>query len=415
MKSVIQIAAVILLVAATVCCIVWMFVFPTPRFPQPTGPFSIGTQTFAWTDASRPEPFTTDPDDRRQLAVQVWYPAREAGQPESYLASAEPLRVLAKRFRIPAFLLGNIARAPTHTFKDAVAAEGRFPVLVHPGGFSGFRNASQFWIEDLVSHGYVVIGLDEPGTSAATILSDGRIIDAADKSDYDQYMPLALFRAPELVPRLNGVSLPGGIVPYLADDLRFVLDQLDQLDRQDPVLAGHLDMVRAGVFGMSLGGYVAPEACARDQRFRACLAVDAGKTASVAAEGLTQPLMIISRDAEVMRDERRQAGGWPDAEIRHTTGAQRALFQNNRADAYFVTMNGMYHVNWTDAPIWSPLVRWLGLAGPIDPYEGFRQTNAYTLAFFDRHLKGKASPLLESPGSKGPHVRLETRQVGAVR
>jgi hypothetical protein len=224
-------------------------------------------------------------------------------------------------------------------------------------------------------------------------------------------MPMAPSHASNQSPTLNGVALPSGVIPFLADDLRFVLSQAEILDHDDPILAGHIDTGRAGVFGMSLGGYVAPEACYRDQRFRACLAVDAGKTAAVARDGLVQPLMIIGRDADVIRAERSNAGGWPEPEIAHTIDTQRAVFEHNRADAYYVTMNGMFHVNWTDAPIWSPIVRWGGLAGPIDPYRGFAETNAYTLAFFDRYLKGKPSPLLDETPGRQPDARLEVRRV----
>jgi hypothetical protein len=225
--------------------------------------------------------------------------------------------------------------------------------------------------------------MEQPGTAAAARLDDGTIAPLVDKSLYDLYMPLALSRSPEAVPVLNGVPLPGGIVPFLADDLIFVLDMLPTID---PELAPALDLDRVGVFGMSLGGYVGPEACRKDSRFKACLAVDSGHTAPVAERGLDQPLMIISRDADIMRDERRKAGGWPEAEIEHTVSSQRALFQHNRSDAYYVTMNGMHHVNWTDVPIWSPLIKLLGLSGPEDPYAGFAATSRCSVQFFETYL-----------------------------
>ena len=40
-------------------------VVPVFRFPQPTGPYAIGTQTYHWVDPARPDVFTADPDDRR--------------------------------------------------------------------------------------------------------------------------------------------------------------------------------------------------------------------------------------------------------------------------------------------------------------------------------------------------------------
>ena len=149
-------------------------------------------------------------------------------------------------------------------------------------------------------------------------------------------MALALSDAPDHTIDMNGVALAGGIIPFLADDMSFVLDQLQALNEDDPVLAGTLDLQHVGVFGMSLGGYIAPEACNRDKRFRACLAMDSGKSAIVARDGLDQPLMLISHDAEVMRQERSKAGGWPEPEIAHTISNQRALFDHNRGDAYYV-------------------------------------------------------------------------------
>src|SRR5215211_5509280 len=39
---------------------------PVFRFPHPGGPYEIGTLTYHWVDADRPEVFTADPDDRRE-------------------------------------------------------------------------------------------------------------------------------------------------------------------------------------------------------------------------------------------------------------------------------------------------------------------------------------------------------------
>jgi len=401
------IGAALVVVAAAV---VVLELFSTPRFPTPTGPYRVGTRIYpAWTDAARPEPFTGNPADHRQVVVQIWYPTQTEGPKQLYVEHRETLSPLAARFHVPAFLFRKIENAPTHAVLNAPAAEGRFPVLLNPTGFYGFRDVSLFWIEELASHGYVVVGMDQPGTAAATVLAAGQVIPAMSKSEFDRYMPLALSRSPNKAPILNGVPLPEGVIPFLAEDLRFVLGRVQALDREDPVLAGHLDGENSGVFGVSLGGYAGPEACRVDRRFRACLAVDAGQTAAVTREGLEQPLMIISRDADVMRAERAEAGGWPEPEIAHTIESQRALFAHNRGDAYYVTMNGMYHVNWTDAPIWTPIVRWIGLAGPIDPYRGFAQTNAYTLAFFDRYLKGQRSPLLDGTAGVLPGDRFEAR------
>jgi len=310
---------------------------------------------------------------------------------------------------VPAVLLGRLESAPTHAVRGARPdGGGPYPVLFNPTGFSGFHAANLFWIEELVSRGYVVVTIDQPGTSAAASLADGTVLPEMDKAKFDRFMPLAMSQGSDATLVMNGVPLPGGILPFLATDLSFVLDQLPNID---PEMTSTLDLGQVGVFGMSLGGYVGPEVCRLDSRFKACLAVDAGKSAAVAEKGLAQPLMLISRDAEIMREERSKAGGWPEDEIAQTISSQRALFDHNRGDAYYVTMNGMYHVNWTDAPIWSPLVRWLGLAGPIDPYHGFAATNLCTVSFFDRYLKADVSVDICSAGSQPDIARFDVRKV----
>jgi len=241
------------------------------------------------------------------------------------------------------------------------------------------------------------------------VFPDGRVVPAMAREEFRRYMPLALASEPEARPVLNGVPLPGGVIPYLAQDLSFVLGELARLDVEDPVLAGHVDLERAGSFGVSLGSYVTAEACRRDERLKACLVADSGHTREVAGEGLRQPVMVMSRSEASFLRERERAGGWPDEEIRHTLEDQEALFARSAGDAYYLEVDAMFHVNWTDAPVLSPLVRWTGLAGPIDPYRGFALVNAYTVAFFDRYLKGAQQTLLQAPSLDWPEVRLRSR------
>ncbi len=45
-----------------------------PKLPKPSGPHSVGSVIFRWTDNQRPETLTADPSDRRQVIAQAWYP-----------------------------------------------------------------------------------------------------------------------------------------------------------------------------------------------------------------------------------------------------------------------------------------------------------------------------------------------------
>ena len=61
-------------------------------------------------DADRPEVFTADSDDRRELMVQIWYPAE--GDPSSprapWVQDADALAAhLARVFHLPGFTFGH--------------------------------------------------------------------------------------------------------------------------------------------------------------------------------------------------------------------------------------------------------------------------------------------------------------------
>ena len=169
-------------------------------------------------------------------------------------------------------------------------------------------------------------------------------------------------------------------------------------------------MQHAGAFGVSLGGIVASEACRQEPRLRACLVMDAPVPTDVVQSGLDQPTMFITRDAETMRLERRRAGGWSEADISEHQTTMRAAFESLRGDGYFVQVSGMFHLNLTDIPYWSPLLSWLGSIGPIDPQRAHDIVNAYSLAFFDRHLQGRPATLLDPSASQYSEVLFESHR-----
>jgi hypothetical protein len=243
------------------------------------------------------------------------------------------------------------------------------------------------------------------------VFPDGR---QAEGLPIERTKPLARqsYLPAERAPTLNGRTFPEGMIPYLAQDVSFALDRLAVLNQAAPngILSGRLDLQRAGIFGFSLGGLVSSEACRLETRLRACLMMDAPMSTDVVRSGLQQPAMWITRDADAMRLERQQAGGWSEAEIHAHQISMRAVFESLPGDGYFVQVPGMFHSNYSDIPSWSPLWRLLGVAGPIDGQRGHSIINAYSLAFFDRHLKSQPATRFDSPTKQYPEVTFETRR-----
>lgn len=387
-------------------------IFPVFRFPRPTGPYAIGTLTYHWVDTARPEVLTDDQDDRRELMVQIWYPAKaDPSAPRApYVPNLDTMTpTLARLYRLPAVTFGYLRYITTNAMPSASIADDQpnYPVLVFLPGLTGFRQHNTFQVEELVSHGYIVVGIDQPYVAGGVVFPDGRLVENVDVA---RFLPLfdQSVSPEEEAPRLNGRTFEEGIIPYLAQDVSFTLDQLATLNQADPngILTGRLDLESAGIFGVSLGGTVVGEACRLERRLRACLVMDAPLTAAVVRAGLQQPTMWLSRDVETMERE-----GWSHAGARGIDTLQngmRTVFQNLPTDGYLVLVRGTFHLNYTDIPILSPpLTSLIRNIGPINFERAHRIINAYTVAFFDRHLKGLPVPLLDSPAEQYPEVLYE--------
>ncbi len=394
---------------------------PVFQFPKPTGPYAIGTVTYQWVDTSRPELFSTDPSAHRELIAQVWYPAKnEPLAPRApYIQDANAVTpAIGELLHLPAFVFSHLKYVTTNAVASAPIADDRasYPVLIYLTGVDGFRSVSTFQIQELVSYGYIVVGLDQPGIAPSVPLPNGRQILGWSRDAIQPLINQSVGPEPQ-APTVYGKPLPDGIVPYFAQDASFALDQLTLLNQNDPnhILAGRLDLAHAGAFGISLGGMDAAEACLKDPRLKACLIMDVAMPADVVKAGLKQPTMFITRDANTMRLEHKENGTWSAQDIALAMTTMRAVYDSLPGDGYYVEIPGMFHVNFTDLAYWSPIMPQLGETGPIDAQRGFDIVNAYSVAFFDRELKGQSLPLLNGPSKQYPKVIFSSKGGGSTR
>ena len=284
-------------------------VLPVFHFPSPSGPYQIGTVTYHWVDTSRHELFSTDPQAHRELMAQIWYPVRgdTSSARAPYVQDASALSsALARAVHLPGFTFDSLQDVTTHAIPSAPIANDapNYPVLIFLTGITGYRQSNTFQVENLVSHGYIVVGIDQPYAAATVVFPDGHQILGWTR---DQMQPLIQQSLSPVAnaPMLNGQALTNGIIPYFAQDVSFTLDQLTALNNADPngLLTGRLDLQRVGMFGISLGAMVASEACRSDHRLQACLMMDAAMPADVVQAGLRQPSMWMTRPASSMRLE----------------------------------------------------------------------------------------------------------------
>lgn len=329
--------------------------------PAPSGPYAIGTQTIHLVDESREEEFTEESGDFRELMVQLWYPAGERkGTRAPYM---DPLTFdwLKHQAPLPLFMIPDHAYTfvHTHAFLETDAAPGSFPVLVFSHGYDGVQAIYTSFIEELVSHGFVVAAINHPYIAGITVFPDGRTVELApvpdDPEQRDRYFQRA-FRA-------------------VTGDIIFTLDYLTQCNDHHPLLRNHLNLEQAGVYGHSFGGGATAEVCVRDARFRAGAALDGFFRGAVVEEGMETPLLLMLAEG--------RSGG---SDI-------QSLWGGLNGPAYRAEVNGSAHYSYTDVGILlshlAPLLpRGMLGFGSIDAQRLVFITNAFLRAFFQVHLQG---------------------------
>ncbi|MEV6849191.1 acetylhydrolase [Actinoplanes sp. NPDC051411] len=334
--------------------------------PAPTGPCPLGTVTLHLVNKTR------------ELMVSVWYPADRRGRTAAWLADA-PLRALLSENGFPA----DVAASPltaAHEGAPVMRKLGRQPVILYSHGAGGHRSETTIVVQELVSHGNVVVTVDHTG-DAYTELPGGRL------SVPDEDLP----------------TTPWDHVA----DMRFVLDRIEDLAAgrnpdagRRPLPAGlgaALDLHRLGMFGWSKGGTATALMMNTDRRVRAGLSFDGPMESNPPVAAIDRPFMMMT--AEFTRAA--------EPAVEQFWSLLRGWRLNIQAD-------GALHGGYCDHQWLIPQLATItgmsdadlaGWIGTLDPAAAVRIQRAYPLAFFEQHLRGRRQRLLEGPSPAFPQVR----------
>jgi len=139
--------------------------------PEPNGAYPVGRITYHLVDAARNDDQGSHKDHKREFMVDVWYPAQSGteGKPAPWLladwARWEEKGHVGIRLRrssdpsakdISRFMASVVVHAREEI--PLAASPQRFPVLLFSSGSLMFPSAYSSLVEDLASHGFVIIG-----------------------------------------------------------------------------------------------------------------------------------------------------------------------------------------------------------------------------------------------------------------
>lgn len=377
------------------------------KLPNPSGPFGIGRVGYEWIDASRPSPYSIDPvapdapNTPRALMVYLWYPTSRKTSDSSgiYLPGAKQIDANPEAHSLVQDEFGPIwpqilnGQLKSHDEENAPAATSprAFPVVIlsHGLGGSGFEYTSL--IEDLVSHGYVVVAIEHTYTSFAVLFPDGKV--APQRND-----PTPEGLSPEK--RMQRMMASAGLnFAQGAGDVLFVLNELTTLNskgRKDFPLGGRLDMSRLAAMGHSAGGSYAARACQLEARFRACISLD-GELPPISAfpefpdkKRFQQPVLLL----EVEHTGERMP--FSPEQYNDFLKTKDTEFKLCPLGSYDVLLKsaGLSHGSFSD-------YRLLAASGNQSETEqalhNLRLIESYTRAFLDKTLKKEKEPLLDAP------------------
>lgn len=390
-----------------------LYVFPVFRLPEPSGRFQVGTQAFHWIDEGREEPFSPTPSGKRELMIQVWYPAQEAsGSYSPFIPTPRILRPMAANYGLPGVTFEYLRYVSSRSRPQApVAAEQpAYPlILANPGfGSSRFLHTSQ--AEELASRGYIVAVIDHTYNTFATEFPDGRV--TTDETS-------ALFSPDQSYAEETAARDRLGEV--LTEDAKFVLDRFQQVQsgQIQSLLQGKIDLAHIGIFGHSIGGATAYDT-AYDERIDVGIDLDGGLYRVHERGVLRKPFLFFNSESEARRLQRimedRPYTDTELAEMGSTREREKQVAEDKKAElermreavdygGQALYVDGTEHLNFTDVQFVSPVFKLLGAAGPISPKRADAVIDAYMLDFFDTYLKGQKGELLQGTNSEFPEVR----------
>lgn len=344
---------------------------PDSILPALTGPYCVGTTEVRVVDPVRDEPHTSaDLKDKRELLLRIWYPV----DPHVEGNYAEYMNQESFDWMIKMFFLSRYFTLPKdandqikpHALKDAPLAGStrQFPLILFSPGLFYVSYSYAAFVEDLASHGYVVAVISHPYISGITSFPDGHTVEPVKIADTKKNINVFLKDSFDI----------------MVKDVGTILNRLEVLnsggnpnpDEQQWVC--RIDADKIGMLGHSIGGAVALQQCAQDERFKACVNMDGVPLGSVAEDGTDKPVMIL-RSVNIFKNKE-----------------FKSFWNKLTGDAYSVRIIGSGHTAYTDVGImlkhflpYTPRI--IFGVGAIDPEKMIALTNRYLLAFFDAYLK----------------------------
>lgn len=310
-----------------------------------TGTYEVLTAKSTWTDESRIEIFS-DSAENRALTVDFWYPNSEGEE---------------------------------------------FPLVIFSHGAFGFSGSNYSTFAELASQGYVVASISHTYQAFFTKDTDGNmtIVDTDFINKAAEINAKTDTRDDEETYRITSEWMKLRI-----DDEDFVIDMILKASQKpgsgSPFAV--VDTTKIGLMGHSLGGATSAEIGRIREDIDAVIILDGtmlGEEIDFADQVLLNdepyPVPLLNIYAEDHYENAMKLVG---------DSYNNFYASKNAIDAYETVFKGSGHLNFTDLPLFSPILAKLLGVGDVDERACIESMNQVVLEFFNAYLKNGSHPII---------------------
>lgn len=295
---------------------------------------------------------------------------------------------------------GTKREVPVHIYYPDIenAGENSFPLVIFSHGAFGYYQSNISTYMELASNGYVVMSLDHPYHSFFTYDTEGKLIIVNPK-----FLQEVMLVNEESVSEEEILEKSHKWLAIRKADMNLVLDSVKtaktegispdtwfiQSEENENEIAKVLSMTdsdKVGLMGHSLGGAASVSVGREREGIDAVIDLDGtmlGEELSY-ENGVYQfydeayPVPLLAIDNEEHYEEGIMVG-----ELYVNT-----VVVKNAVDSRHTYFVGSGHMNFTDLPLFSPVLASLLGTGTIDETECIKTMNAIVLEYFNCYLKG---------------------------
>lgn len=363
--------------------------------PGPSGPCQVQTKSSKLVDTARADPFSRQ-HDARAIMVSSFAPVhcgevRHTPYVPPRIAHAAGQKLGLPNGTLNVFELASYAPSapsPSSSHRNNITDES--PVILFSPGLGSSRLIYANLLEQVASHGFVVVSLDHPHDAGAVEFPNGQIVPMA--SNVSSNIPLAL--------------------ETRVADVTFALDRLHNDTRAILPSAFHahnrsLPLDRVAVIGHSLGGATAAQAMLDDERFVGGINFDGEMFGSVVKQGLDRPFVNFG-EAQLQAQEKRT---WKEF-WSHLRGFKLELQLHDSKHLAFSDLPLVFDSTANATALRNATADHLGPLPGLGRLPGLRVKailSEYITVACRFFVQGRKSALLDGPSRKYPEVMYISR------